>query len=99
MAASVAGSSTDKTAMILLPFLFFFPFFLFFHMQLLIAGVPGVQVAPAAHCQGSRGVPASATIKATDMGLQDTHIVPRPQLGSCWLQALRLMSRLHVGLS
>lgn len=56
--------------------LFFFS--LFFSVQLLLAGVPGAQVVPAAHCQGGRCTPANAAAEAADVGLEDTQIIPRP---------------------
>lgn len=73
---------------------FFFPFSSFFYVQLLIAGIPRLQVTPTAHCQGSRCAAASAATEVTDMGLRDTQIIPHPQLGSHGHQAQQLMSRL-----
>lgn len=75
------------------------PFFSpFFYMQIPTAGVPRSQVVPAL-IAGVMDLPtASVAVKGTPMGLQDTHMIPCPLLGSHWLWALWLMSRLHAGL-
>lgn len=67
-------------------------------MQILIAGVPRCQIVPALFVRVMDLSPASAAIEGTDMGLQDAHKIPCPQLGSCWLWPLWLMSRLRAGL-